>query len=163
MQNLPIALQSRTFIYRQGAIISVGLVAIVLFMSLWVIWITFAFLATMSNIFYSMQQHQIEELQHQLLIQANKESEYIMRTEQLRRALHDIRSPISALGLRIHILQRNSDEEGKQHLEQMKKSLDSAIGQVQTISDIQHGKVEPTETMILRVKDIQARAGLVAD
>lgn len=89
-------------------------------------------------------QQQLTAMQNELQELREHEATYVRRTRQIRAALHDLRSPISALQLSIDMLQRVSCEEDKRHLTRMGASLETAIEHVEYISAIQKGKDDGT-------------------
>lgn len=148
------------FIPSFGTVIIVTVASIVLAPQLFWLFLIIGFAVSGLLYVYFEQQTKLANLEAQLTVFKSKEDEYIIRTEQLKRALHDIRSPISALKLRLHMLEKTSNDDGKVHIRRMEDSLSRAVEHVQMIGDIQQGKVAPTETLQLKLADIRAFAQL---
>ena len=106
---------------------------------------------------YVEQKLFIAKLQSELIYYRAKEDEFIVRTEQLRRALHDIRSPMSAIRLRLQLIQKSDSGVDSKHMTRMEESLSAAFEHIQYISDIQKGNVKPTETLLMRVNEIRSQ------
>lgn len=153
-------LKTPQFIPSFGTIIILTVASIALAPQLF--WLFLIIGVAISGLLYAYfeQQTKLADLEAQLTLFKSKEDEYIIRTEQLKRALHDIRSPISALKLRLHMLEKTSNDDGKVHIRRMEDSLSRAVEHVQMIGDIQQGKVAPTETLQLKLADIRAFAQL---
>lgn len=153
-------LQSPQFIPSFGTVIIVTVASIVLAPQLFWLFILIGIAFAGMLYAYFEQQVKVADLEAKVTMFKSKEDEYIIRTEQLKRALHDIRSPISALKLRLHMLEKTSNDDGKVHIRRMEDSLNHAVDQVKMIGDIQQGKVAPTETLQLKLADIRAFAKL---
>lgn len=153
-------LKSPQFIPSFGTVIIVTVASIVLAPQLFWLFLIIGFAVSGLLYVYFEQQTKLADLEAQVTLFKSKEDEYIIRTEQLKRALHDIRSPISALKLRLHMLEKTSNDDGKVHIRRMEDSLSRAVEHVQMIGDIQQGKVAPTETLQLKLADIRAFAQL---
>lgn len=93
---------------------------------------------------HKMQQ-QILEWQCQLQEQRKREAKSIHKTQALRLALHDLRSPISSLSLSIHMLQKVSCDDDKKHLARMQVNLEAAIEHVEHIGVIQRNNIPTSE------------------
>lgn len=153
-------IKSPQFIPIFGCILIATVAMILVLPQLWWIFLILGIIFSVIVYAYFEQRLKIANLEDQVTLFKCKEDEYIIRTEQLKRALHDIRSPMSALKLRLHMLQKTSNDETKIHINRMEDSLDRAIEDVQMIGDIQQGKVKPTETLQLKLADIRAFAQL---
>jgi len=149
-------LKSSPFVISELAIFSISIASILLIPQGLGLVLLFFVIASLATYIIIEQQRKIAELQSELELQQKKEDVYILRTEQLRRVLHDVRSPLSALRLRLQILQKSSCDPDKKHLARLEESLETAINQVLVMSDIQKGKVKPSDTMQIRVDEIRA-------
>ena len=149
-------LKSSSFVISEVAIFSLSAFAVLLIPQGVALILIFFVIASFATYIIVEQQRKIASLQSELEYHRAKEDEYILRTEQLRRALHDIRSPMSALRLRLQMLQKSNVEPDKKHLARLEESLDTAVEQVLMMSDIQKGKVKPTETLQMHVDQLRA-------
>lgn len=149
-------LKSPGFILIELTIFILSAICMLIFPEIWGLCLAFFVAASLATYSLLEQQQKIVSLQAKLDSHLAKEEEYILRTEQLRRVLHDIRSPMSALRLRIQILQKTSCEPDKKHLALLEESLETAIDQVLVMSDIRKGKVKPSDTVQIRVDELLA-------
>lgn len=156
MQSKNAVLKSSTFLVSESAIFVTSASCMLIFPEIWGLCLAFFVIASFIAYMLLEQQQKIASLQTDLNFHLDKEDEYILRTEQLRRVLHDIRSPMSALRLRLQILQKSSCEPDKKHLARLETSLEAAIDQVLVMSDIQKGKVKPSDTMQIHVDELRA-------
>ena len=149
-------LKSLPFVMSELALFASSAICILIFPGLWGVWLVFFVITSFIAYIVFEQQRKIAILQDELELQRTKEDEYILRTEQLRRALHDVRSPLSALKLRLQIMQKTNGEADKMHLVHLEDSLNTAVDQVLMMSDIQKGKIKPSETMQFKLDEIRA-------
>ena len=149
-------IKSSPFIISEIIIFALSAICMLVFPGTWSICLAFFVIASLIAYIVIEQQRKITALQSELDLQRTKEDEYILRTEQLRRVLHDIRSPMGALKLRLQMMQKSNGEADKIHLVRMEESLETAVDQVLMMSDIQKGKIQPSDTMQFNIDQIRA-------